>query len=578
MQSQINSIKPKFHVAKTTFSRATPQERKRALDERWQDLKRKRAPWLAQWEEVSRFVAPQAGRFNEHNHGEDRDFDFILDSEATRDLNILASGLMSGASSPARPWFSLAPKDENLQDNHEVAVWCAEVQKIILNIFAVSNTYNTLHQMYRELALFGIAADIIYDDWKTGICHHPLTAGEFCVATNHNGAIDTIYRDFELTVAQAVKAFGYERLSKEIQICFDRGQLGEYFQFVHAIEPREDRDLNNLELNTNFPFASYYFEVGTSATGLVSESGFKEFPCVCPRWDILGIDPYGSSPSIVCLPDIRQLQQETLRKAELIDQYSKPPLQVPNNARQNPVSLQAGALNFTMGTEQQIRPILNGSGDLNSLNASIAELKQAIQRGYYVDLFMMVKNTAGDRRTTVEINALQQEQMLTLGSVVERNQVECLQRLVEIVYHRLFEAGALPEPPQALADSQLDISFQSVLASAQKAVDVNTIDRMFQAISASAQVVPEVLDRIDPDGLVDEYSQRLGVAPKILRSVEDAQAIRQQRAQAQQAQMEQAQQAQQAQMVEQYSNALRNGAQASEAAQGLEEVAGGMPY
>jgi len=85
----------------TDFSRATPSERKRMLIQRLTDLKTKRQPFLDQWRDAAQFISPNSGRFDLHDHGENRDLDFILDSEAGRDLNILASGLMSSASSPA---------------------------------------------------------------------------------------------------------------------------------------------------------------------------------------------------------------------------------------------------------------------------------------------------------------------------------------------------------------------------------------------------------------------------------------------------------------------------------------------
>lgn len=559
-----------------SFSKATPLEKSQKLYERWQELKNKREPWLSQWRSVSAYISPFSGRFDVHNHGQNRDLGYIFDSEASFDLDNLASGLMAGASSPARPWFKIAPTDPDLTENYEVINWCDNVQKILLKIFQDSNTYSTLHEIYRELALFGISADLIYDHFDTGIKHHLLTAGEFCVEANADGEIDTLYRNFELTTAQAVKAFGYEILPKEIQREYDRGALGTYWEFLHAIEPRLDRDYKK-QTNENFEWGSFYLSIGTSKPEVIRERGFKYFPVIVPRWDVLGIDAYGTSPAIKCLPDIRQLQQETLRKAELIDLYTHPPIQIPSSARQQAISIAPNAKNFSQSTanEGMIKPIITSMGDLNALREDIASIKDSIKRAFFVDLFMMIQNTAGDRRTTVEIYALQQEQMLALGPVVERMQNECLGRLVNITYRRLLDANALPPLPEILQGQVLNVEFTSVLAQSQKSVDINSVDRLFSAIASAGQIIPEVFDRIDPDGYVDEYRDRLGVAPKILRSKEQAEEIRQQRAQAQQEQAQQAQDAQQAQQVEQLSVAQKNGADASLAMQQLDELGGG---
>ena len=561
-----------------SWSKATPREKAEKIMQRWEELKQTRSPFFDQWQQVSKYISPFSGCFSLKDHNKNRSTRLILDSEPTQDLNILTAGLMSGASSPSRAWFKLQPNNPELADNYNVLTYCEYLQKLLLKVFHASNTYATLHQMYKELALFGIAADIVYDDFDTVIRHGLLTAGQYCVETSHTGDIDTLYRNFEMTTIQAIKAFGYQNCPEEIQKAYDQARLGDYWEFVHAIEPRLDRDYKSVS-NEHFEWASIYFCVSTQPK-IVRESGFKYFPCVIPRWDIMGLDPYGSSPSMLALPDIKQLYQETLRKAELIDNYTKPPLQAPQNARQRPISLASGALNFTQSTAQEslIRPIIQSTGDINALSADIERIKQSIKRAFYVDLFMMVQQTAGDRRTTVEIYTLQQEQMLSLGAVVERLQNECLGKLVNLTLKKIIDSGILPPLPQELQKSDLEIEFTSVLAQSQKSVDVNSIDRFYSAVASMAQIDPNVIDRLNADGYIDEYRDRTGVPPTILRSKEEADKIRQQRQQQQQAMQEQAMQAQSAQTSNQLAMAQKYGADASLAMQQLEKVGGGAMY
>lgn len=565
-------------MTNTTYNRwkqADEQERANILYTRWLDLKRVREPFLSKWRQVSRYISVFSGKFDEHEHDQVRDDRYILDSDTGNFLDLLASGLMSGASSPARAWFKVQPNDPALADNYDVINYCDEVTKLLLRIFSSSNTYNTLHTIYRELALFGISADIVYEDFNRGIKHHLLTAGEFCVDTNADGDIDTLYRSFELTTIQAVKAFGYDILPTEIKNAYDRSELSTYWQFIHAIEPRVDRDVTALD-SKNKAWASYYVSLNGKAK-IIRESGFDYFPCIVPRWDVLGGNNYGVSPCMNALPNVKQLQQETLRKAELINYYTKPPLQAPNSARQNPISLATGAINYTQNTSNDlaIKPIVQSIGDLNALSQDIQQIKQSIRSQLYVDLFQMVGSTAGDRRTTVEIYALQQEQMLALGPVVERNQNECLGRLVDITYRRLLDAGKLPPLPDVLQGQELKIEFTSVLAQSQKAVDINSVDRFFSALASAGQILPEIYDRLDPDGYVDEYRDRLGVAPKILRSKEDAEKIRQQRAEQQQQMQQQQDQMANAQIQQQQNLAQKSGVDTSLAMQQLDDVGGG---
>lgn len=560
-----------------TFSQATPRERSEFIEQRWLHLKSEREPWLNFWRDISRYISPFSGRFDSNDHMKTRSYDYIMDDHASYALNILVSGMASGATSPLRPWFNLAPPNDELSQNYTVKSWLGNLRNMMLKVFQMSNTYPSLHQLYKELCIFGTAVDLIYDDINNVLTHHVLTAGEYCIAVNQNNEVDTIYREFQLTVSQAVKTFGLENLSKTLQMMYERGRLEEYFTFLHAIEPRVDRDYNAKD-TLNMPYASYYIELGSDKQKLVRESGFPYFPALCPRWDIVGYDPYGSSPTFSVLPDVKELQQIKLRKQELLDYYTQPPVEAPLSARNEPLDLNAGGINFLppgMGNSNQIKPIINGSlGDMNAINESVQAIYKSIDQKYFVDLFLMLQQTAGDRRTTVEVYGLQEEQRLILGPVTERLSKEVQKPLIQMCMYKLRDRGLIEAPPQELMESGFDIEIQSVFAQAQRAVDINAYDRFISTIQAASATSPDVIDRIDVDGMVDEYADRLGVSYKMLRSVEDAQEIRQQRAQAQQqqAQVEQAQIG--ATALNQAAQAQKAGAEASMATQNLDPIGG----
>lgn len=549
--------------------------------QRWLDLKRIREPWLKRWMDVSNYVSPYNGRFNVSNHQEDRSYKYIYDNEAGAALNILTSGLASGATSPVRQWFKIS--SPNLADMMDVSVasWCADIEHLLLRLFQASNTYNSLHSLYRELCLFGVAADIIYadPDPQKLIRHHILTAGEFCIQVNNDNVVDTLYREFQLTVAQAVRQFGYENVSKTIRQSYDNGYLEQWHTFVHAIEPRVDRDISAKD-NKNMPYASYYFEDSAYERGaeIISESGFKTFPALCPRWDVITGEAYGISPAITALPNVKQLQQECFSKSSALELLINPPIQAPSTMRQDVLSLAPGTVSFTgsTGVDQTIKPIINGVGDIAAISQDIQLLKQDIRRDFFVDLFLMVQQAQDDRKTATEIYALKEEKMLVLGSVIERLQHELLGPLVTHAYDRLNEAKMLPQPPQALSGANLEIEFQSMLAQSQRAVDINSIDRLISSMQAVSASMPDVLDRINPDGLCDVYRDRLAVDPKIFRSVEEANGLRQQRAQAAQAQAEMEQGQVGANALNQLMQAQKAGAEASAATQSLDSIEGMM--
>lgn len=561
----------------TTFSQATPRERKTYLQQRLLDLKRERDPWLARWREVSRYISPFNGRFEVTDRLESRNYDYILDNIAGTSLDILVSGLASGATSPVRQWFKVGASNAALMRDITIAGWCSDVEHILLQVFQTSNTYNSLHSLYRELCLFGVGVDLIYDDADTIIRHHVLSAGEYCLQTNNKGVVDTLYREFQLTVAQAIQEFGWDSVTDYVHNLYDQGKLDQRVTFCHAIEPRHDRDRSALD-SKNMPWASYYFIVDDDKHNkeIISESGFKRFPALCPRWDVIAGETYGLSPAIAALPNVKQLQQESEVKSNVLELLVNPPIQAPANMRQEAVSLAPNAINFTgsTGIDQTIKPILAGIGDINSLSQDIEGLKQEIRSNFFVDLFLMVQSSQDDRKTAAEIYALKEEKMLVLGAVVERLQHELLKPLVAIAFDRLAEENLIPEIPRQVAGNGLELEFQSMLAQSQRAIDINSIERMLSSIQAFSASMPDILDRLNPDGIVDAYRDRLAVDPVMIRSKEDADAIRQQRQQAQASQVQSEQASLEAGSINQLMQAQKAGASASLATQQLDQIGG----
>jgi len=96
------------------------------------------------------------------------------------------------------------------------------------------------------------------------------------------------------------------------------------------------------------------------------------------------------------------------------------------------------------------------------------------------------------------------------------------------------KTGNIMPPPEELQGVDLDVEFVSMLAQAQKAVGVNSVDRFTSNLGMIAQMKPDVLDKIDTDTWADKYSDMLGVDPDLIVSNENVAIVRQQRAEAQQ--------------------------------------------
>lgn len=528
---------------------------------RWGQMKTERASWWGHWQDVSTYVLPWNGRYfrQDRDKGTRRN-NLIYDNTGIRALKTLAAGLMAGATSPARPWFRLGTHDPTLNEAQPVKLWLEDVSDRMHRVFQKSNTYRALQQLYEELGAFGTGASLVMPNYHSVIYHYPLTCGEYAIATDWEGNVNALYREFEKPVNQVVQEFGLENCSPMVQSLYNTGQLGAWIPIVHAIEPRLDRDPSKKDAR-NMEWASYYFELAGQTDKTLRESGFKRFPAVVPRWAVAGGDMYGNSPGMEALGDIKQLQHEQLRKAQGIDYQTEPPLQVPDGLKNHDVERLPGGVTYVpaQGGGAKIESLFNVQLELDGLLADIQDCRTRIQRSFFSDIFMMLANSSNPQMTATEVAERQEEKMLMMGPVLERLNNELLYPLINITFGHMVEMGALPPPPQEMAGMELSVEFISMLAQAQRAIGTNSIDRFVGSLGTVAQMKPEVMDKFDADAWADIYADSLGVDPKLVLSNGQVAIIRKTRAQAQAAQAKLA-------AAQQASSAAKNFSQAAASA------------
>jgi hypothetical protein len=518
---------------------------------RWGQLKSERASWLAHWQEITSYLLPRNGRYFRQDRDKGwRRHNAIYDNTGTRALRTLGAGLMSGATSPARQWFRLATPDPELNSYQPVKLWLDDVTKRMQRVFQKSNTYRSLHLMYEELGAFGTGASIVLPDFEQVIHHYPLTTGEYCISTDAQGRVCTLYREFEMTVSQIVKEFGLKKCSVSVQNMYSTGNLDQWVPVIHAIEPRADRDMSKRD-GKNMPYGSWYFEVGGEDGVFLRESGFMQFPAVCPRWSVVGGDIYGNSPGMEALGDIKQLQHEQLRKAQAIDYQTKPPLQVSAGMKNRDVDTLPGGITFVDGASQGIRSAFEVNLNLNYLLQDIQDVRERVRGAFYADLFLMLATQPNTRMTATEVAERHEEKLLMLGPVLERLHNELLDPLIDITFQRMVQSGMLPPAPEELQGMDLNVEFVSMLAQAQRAIGTNAVDRFVGNLGSIAQMKPDILDKFDSDQWADIYADMLGVDPSLIIADKEVAVLRQARNQAMAAK-------EQAAAMEQQSKTVRN--------------------
>jgi len=542
-------------------------------ERRMSALQQERQSWESHWRDLSDYILPRRGRFmgfgnkqnGQPNRG-DKINSKIIDSTATFALNTLSSGMMSGITSPARPWFRLVTGDPAMMEFGPVKEWLSSVETTLRRVFATSNIYNCLQSTYEELGLFGTAALFVEEDYNDIVRGYPFTCGEYFVANSPRLAVDSIYRSFQLTVSQVVGRFGIEKCSQHVKAAYDRGDYDQWVTVCHAVEPNPHK----LGVVPEFAgrrgsaspyipadrkaFISCYWEQNSTDKGsFLSIGGYDEFPVMAPRWHLTGSDSWGRSPAMDALGDVKQLQHMEKTAAHAIDLMVKPPMQAPSALKNQPATILPGGITYVdaMSQGQGLRPTFEVNPRLNEFAMKEGEVRDRINRAFYADLFLMMAQSDRRQVTAREIDERHEEKMLALGPVLERLQNELLGPLIDRTFNILVrnsQAGwqgltdkmVLPPPPPEMKGMDLKVDYISILAQAQKAVGTVGLERVAGFVGNLAAANPEVLDKFDMDQAVDEYGEMLGVSPRVIRSDVKVEALRQGRAKQQQA-MQQAQ-------------------------------------
>lgn len=500
-------------------------------------LEQERTTFEPHWRELSDFIIPRGSRFltSEANRG-DRRNNKIVDPTATMANRTLSSGMMSGITSPARPWFKLATPDPEMMDYGPVKLWLETVQNRMNDMFNKSNLYQSLPIIYSSLGTFGTGALAVLEDDEDVIRTMPFPVGSYYIANSPRLSVDTCFRKFSMTVRQLVREFGLNSISSSTKSAFENGTYEEWVDVVHAVYPNMNRETGKMNAK-NKAFRSVYFEVGGDNDKVLRESGYDEFPIMAPRWEVNGEDVYGSScPGMIALGQVKALQLEQRRKAQQIDKQTNPPMIGPTSLKTQRVSLLPGDITYVdqVTGAEGLRPAYMVNPNLGDLLGDIQDTRQLINSAYFVDLFMMLQNVNTRSMPVEAVIEMKEEKLLMLGPVLERLNDEFLDPLIDRAFSMMARKNMLPPPPDVMQGMPLRIEYISVMAQAQKAIGLSSLERFVGFVGNLASAKPEALDKLDVDQAIDNYAVMSGVSPTVVVPQEQAQQTRNDRAQQQQ--------------------------------------------
>ena len=487
--------------------------------------------WSTNWNDIARYIAPRrsllltqgsGGRPTPNSMMRGVPINSqIVDPTATLALRYCAGGLASNLAKPSAPWFKIMPLMQGSNPDDKARKWVEETENRIYGVLSISNFYNQFVQECEDLSSYGSAPAIIYEDEESVIRVHVPCVGEYYFDVDASNRVIGLYRLILMTVEQIVDFFGIDNVNKEIQqLWLGKGAgLQSERLIAHAIEPNYAVGKNkNWKLPGKFAWREVYWLYGDAGDKPLSMRGFWDQPFSASRWSTQGNDPYGRSQGMDVLPDVKQLQVMTRRKAEAIEKMVRPPLIADDKLKNQPASGLPGHITFMPGLDQHngIRSIYNVNPDVTALAADIKEIQQRIKAGFFNDIFMAISDLKGDQRTATEIQARRSEAMQVLGPVVENLITENLRPKLKRIFSIMQRKQLIDPMPDSLKGMPLGFDFVSTLALAQKAASMGAMERAASLIGNLVPVFPSARFKFNVNSYINEAAAMLGTPATII--------------------------------------------------------------
>lgn len=509
--------------------------------QRFKSLKSARSNWESHWEEIAERILPrQIGFLGDRTDGEKKT-QKIFDSRPMIALDRFAAVMDSMLTPRQQKWHNLRTTNEELNRDFEVQDYFYKVNNILYaaRYNPKANFAGQNHERWTSLGAFGTGALFIDFQPGVGLRYRCVNLRDLYLLENHQGAIDTIFRDFKWTARQAAQRWGEKNLPERMKVALSNPQrMNDKFEFIHVVAPRQDYDPRRADARGK-PYASYYISVQDKQL-MAPPGGFNSFPYSVSRYVTAPDETYGRSPAMLALPDIKMLNEMAKTDIRAVHKLVDPPILLHDDGvlgggamtvNMKPNGLNVGGVN--RNGQAMIQPFNSGARvDINQ--DKMDQRRAAIDDAFFITLFQILVETP--RMTATEALIRAQEKGMLLAPTMGRQQSEAIGPLIERELDLLAFHNQLPPMPDILreAGGDYEIVYDSPMSRMQRAEELVGVQRTMELLTPFANMDPTILDVFNKDELARLTAEVSGVPTPVMNSPDQVAAIRAQRAQQEQ--------------------------------------------
>jgi hypothetical protein len=446
--------------------------------------------------------------------------DQIIDSTGLLALRICAGGLWSGLTNPNTPWFKLDSMLSWAELDAVASAWFEKTEQQMYAVLGQGNFYSIMHQAFADETLFGNAPMLTLEDHEDVCRFYLAAAGEYFLGLGPRLSHDTYAREFTWTVLQIVEMFGLDNCPSDVVKAWENDNVDQEFVVCHLIEPNypirsRKKNIQPVQMVASaFAYREFYWIKGNKGDCPLSVRGFNNLPFSVLKWTTISNSAYADSPCMDALGDNKQIQRETLRKAEFIEKGVRPPMGAGVQMKNEPASIQPAHITY-MTSDQvgkgfwplfEVQPAW-----LPALTTDIEIIQKRIEKALYVDVFMAITQMEGvEPRNELELTQRNLESLQTMGPVIT-NAEEALAGILQRVLDIMIRRKMVDPLPPSLQRVPMKVNFISRLRMAQRAAEAVIIKDVMGtagALQEAAQAagLPAPIRVINLDKAMREYA------------------------------------------------------------------------
>jgi hypothetical protein len=505
---------------------------------------------------IEKYVRPFSGEFFRPMSSEN-EVDWrrreIYDSTAIVSADLLAGQIHANLVSPAVKWFDFRYRDTSYSDDVEAQKWLDDLEEEVWQTLKDSDFDLQVAEFLSDIVTYGTGVmfeeEVDEQDWK-GVDFTAIPIRDCYFEADAEDQPKRLYRRLQYTAYQLMDRF--DMSAAFMKAHEEGGDIDRKYTVWFCVYPREkelkayeNADIKPKRLKpTVRPWGYKYVlaegEDSISGDESLEEGGYYTMPAFRTVWKKVCGSKNGHSPAFIALSDILQLNETVKQSSEAGAKAIDPAMITTERGVIGDVDLEPGGL--TVVTEMDQLEILESRARFDVQEQAIYRLQTSIRSVFFIDKLELKESPA---MTATEVNVRYERMMRQFASTLGRLQNDFLDKLLHRTIHILMRHGKVTPAPDGIVGGDFDIAYTGPIPRAQQAEIANSIETLMADYAALGEIMPELLDLVDPDKMGLELARVRGVPTKIMRDPQDVAQIRAERAemQAKSAAMAEAQQA-----------------------------------